>query len=166
MELSFKTAGESETQSLGEKISSLLQQGDVVCLFGDLGSGKTCLVRGICRGYGCENEVTSPTFTIINEYNGKHPIFHFDLYRINSVQEIFDLGYEEYFFGSGICLIEWAERAETILPEENIKILMSGIFEQGKENIRNIKIILSGVEINHRSWKTLLQNSLCSEGMI
>ena len=129
---------EAETRALGEKISSLLKQGDVIAFFGELGSGKTCFIKGVCKGLGCENEVSSPTFTIINEYEGKYPVYHFDFYRIDSEQEIFDLGYEEYFYGNGICLVEWAERSASFFPENIIKIQLKSLFDSGKENCREI----------------------------
>ena len=152
MELLLTTHSETETQQLGERMSQLLKSGDIVGFFGDLGSGKTQLIKGICQGLGCGDEVSSPTFTIINEYKGRQPIYHFDFYRIDSEIEIYDLGYEEFFYGSGICLIEWAERVTSFFPEYYIKVHLNGIFEPGMETIRKIKIELKGHEIVNRSW--------------
>jgi len=107
-----------ETLDLGRRIGSVLREGDILALSGDLGSGKTVLVKGILDGLGGEPDtVTSPTFTLVHEYPAARcPLYHFDLYRVESVSELFDLGYEDYFFGPGICVIEWAERAAEILP--------------------------------------------------
>ena len=155
MDVSFITHNEHETMKLGEQFSRLLQPGDVVGFFGDLGSGKTHLIKGICSGLNCGDEVSSPTFTIINEYKGKYPIYHFDFYRIDSEIEIFNLGYEEYFYGAGVCLIEWAERAVSFFPKEYIGVYLKGIFEKGKESIREIKIELAGKLVAERSWDLL-----------
>lgn len=104
-------------------ISGTLKAGDIVCLFGDLGAGKTQLVKGIASGFGVdENDVQSPTFTIINEYQGVLPVYHFDFYRVNSIKEAKRIGAEEYFYGNGICLIEWPEKAAELLPEHAINI--------------------------------------------
>ena len=152
MELLFITHNEAETVQLGEQFSQLLEPGDIVGFFGDLGSGKTCMIKGICQGLNCGEEVSSPTFTIINEYSGKYPVYHFDFYRIDAEVEIFDLGYEEYFYGAGICLIEWAERVTSFFPDEYIGIYLKGIFQPGMENVREIKIELNGQKIEKRSW--------------
>lgn len=136
---------ETETITWGEKLSRALKPGDVVALFGDLGSGKTRTVQGICQGLGCRDQVSSPTFTLINEYSGTLPVYHFDLYRIESESEIYGLGYEEYFNGDGVCLIEWAERITSLLPDNCIKIYLHGSFEPGQENIRTIRV--EGIEV-------------------
>jgi tRNA threonylcarbamoyladenosine biosynthesis protein TsaE len=143
---------ENETITWGEKLSQFLEAGDVIGFFGDLGSGKTRTIRGICQGFGCGGEVHSPTFTIINEYQGKFPVYHFDLYRIESEQEIFDLGYEEYFYNEGICLIEWAERVQSLLPSNHIEIHLKGYFEPGKENLREITFKPVGQKMQQRNW--------------
>jgi len=136
----FVSHSDAETMAWGEKLSRSLRPGDVVAFFGDLGSGKTRTVQGICRGLGCFEQVSSPTFTLINEYSGKFPVYHFDLYRIESEREIYDLGYEEYFNGDGVCLIEWAERIARLLPPTSITILLEGSFEPGQEHIRKIRM--------------------------
>lgn len=88
---------------------------------GDLGAGKTCLIQGVCRGLGVREPVTSPSFVIVNVYAGdRDPVYHLDLYRISEPDELLELGYEEYFYGDGVCLVEWAERAGALLPEEAI----------------------------------------------
>ncbi|NOZ62239.1 MAG: tRNA (adenosine(37)-N6)-threonylcarbamoyltransferase complex ATPase subunit type 1 TsaE [Calditrichaeota bacterium] len=142
-----------ETEDIGRRIGALLQPADVVCLFGDLGSGKTCFVRGVCRSLCGEDEVSSPTFTIINEYSGKLPVYHFDFYRLENEEQIFDLGYEEYFYGEGVCLIEWAERAPSLYPKQRIEIYLKAIFEKGKESWRRIHIRAFCEEGRLRDWE-------------
>jgi len=120
------THSESETAAHGERLAGRLKQGDVVAVYGELGSGKTHLIQGICRGLGVREHVVSPTFTIVNEYAaGRGSIYHFDLYRINSLREIIEIGFEEYFDGEGICLIEWAEKAAALLPPRRYDIRMA-----------------------------------------
>ncbi|MEX1136692.1 MAG: tRNA (adenosine(37)-N6)-threonylcarbamoyltransferase complex ATPase subunit type 1 TsaE [Balneolales bacterium] len=114
-----------ETLAFGRKIARNFKSGDVVCLYGDLGAGKTHLVKGIASSFGLdENEVQSPTFTIINEYRAITPVYHFDFYRINSFKEALEIGVEEYFYGDGICLIEWPEKIAEIIPEQAIHIYL------------------------------------------
>lgn len=110
--------------ALGKSLAASLKPGAVVALYGDLGSGKTVLTKGIGSALGIAKEnVSSPTFTIVNEYvAGSIPLFHFDAYRIESPEELFDLGYEDYFFGEGICVVEWADRIEALLPEHTIRL--------------------------------------------
>lgn len=138
MEKVFRTESPEETQNLGEKLGKGLQRGDVIALIGDLGTGKTCLTQGIARGVGlAPNEVvSSPSYILINEYNGMIPIYHIDLYRLETDAEIADLGLSEYIEGDGICIIEWAERMADGLPDTCIKINMTW---EG-ENIRSIKM--------------------------
>ena len=154
----FKTESPEETQALGEKIGKTLKRGDVIALIGDLGSGKTCLTQGIARGVGiASNEiVSSPSYILINEYNGTVPIYHIDLYRLENSEEIAELGLSEYVEGDGICIIEWAERMADALPDVCIKInitladanalhstdeVSESILDNPEdENIRHIKI--------------------------
>ena len=152
MNYHFLSNNESETISWGEKLSQFLEPGDVIGFFGDLGSGKTRTIQGICQGFGCGGEVHSPTFTLINEYHGKYPVYHFDLYRIESEREIFDLGYEEYFYDGGICLIEWAERVQSLLPANHIEIHLKGFFQPGQENLREITFKSVGQKMRQRNW--------------
>lgn len=121
---SFKTENPEETQVLGEKLGKTLKQGDVIALIGDLGTGKTCLTQGIARGVGIASGevVNSPSYILINEYNGTVPIYHIDLYRLENSEEIAELGLSEYVEGDGICIIEWAERMADALPDTCIKI--------------------------------------------
>ena len=104
-----------ETEELGETLAKKLKDCTVLAFTGDLGAGKTAFVRGLARGLGIHERVTSPTFTIVNEYEGKRPLFHFDLYRINSADELFDIGWEDYLARGGICAVEWSERAEEVM---------------------------------------------------
>jgi len=149
------TYNETETLTLGAKLAHLLTTGDVVAFFGDLGSGKTCFIKGICRGLELEQNVTSPTFTLINEYSNRTPVYHFDFYRINSEDEVYGLGYEEYFYGTGICLIEWADRVQSFLPSERIEIFLKNFFEEGKEYVRDIRIRILGENFQQRDWSGL-----------
>src|SRR3974390_3491687 len=114
---SYHTGSVEETIALGEGFSKKLKEGNVVALFGDLGTGKTHFIKGICRGLGVHEHVASPTFTIVNEYDARGiKICHFDCYRIQSEKEMTDIGFDEYIFNSNICLIEWADRIENLLP--------------------------------------------------
>lgn len=113
----FTTYSEEETIALGEEFARKLRSGNIVALNGDLGTGKTRFVKGICRGLGVKEHVASPTFTIVTEYNGSSVnVFHFDFYRIKSLIEVREIGVEEYLRGDSICLIEWADRIKQILP--------------------------------------------------
>ena len=113
-----------ETFGFGRKLGILLEPGDLVAFSGDLGAGKTCCIQGIAAGLGVQDItlVNSPTFTLIQEYQGRIPIYHFDVYRLAHEDDLYDLGYEEYFYGDGVTLIEWAERVTACLPEEHLAI--------------------------------------------
>ena len=123
----FTSESPAETQALGEKLGKTLKQGDVIALVGDLGTGKTCLTQGIARGVGiaADEIVNSPSYILINEYNGAIPIYHIDLYRLENSEEIADLGLSEYMESDGICIIEWAERMTDTLPDTCIKICIT-----------------------------------------
>lgn len=110
---------ENETKKFGLDLGNILEKGDVVALIGDLGTGKTALTKYIAEGLGIAGPITSPTFTIVQEYHdGRLPLYHFDVYRIGDPEEMYELGYEEYFYGQGVCVIEWADLIEELLPEE------------------------------------------------
>lgn len=144
MKKEFHTRSEAETLELGERLAPELKQGDVVALYGDLGSGKTHLIQGICKGLGVVTHVSSPTFTIVNEYHAVEcPVYHFDFYRVKSAEEIRDIGFEEYVDGKGICLIEWAEKAAQFLPKRWLNIHLS-LGEQ--EEMRTI-VVTSHVKV-------------------
>lgn len=121
-----------ETFAIGKEIGEQLKPGDVYCLIGDLGVGKTVFTRGLAKGLGIEEPINSPTFTIIQEYHeGRIPLYHFDVYRIGDVSEMDELGYEEYFYGDGACLIEWGNLIEEILPKETVTITIEKDLEKG-----------------------------------
>ncbi|MDX1520881.1 MAG: tRNA (adenosine(37)-N6)-threonylcarbamoyltransferase complex ATPase subunit type 1 TsaE [Anaerolineae bacterium] len=122
--LDFISHSEAQTQRLGLRLAQFLEPGDVIALIGDLGSGKTRWVQGVCRGLGVDDSVPviSPTFTLINEYEGQLPIYHIDLYRLTDTNEMLNLGLEDYLFGAGVTLIEWADRAETLLPDNHLTV--------------------------------------------
>ncbi|WP_432662724.1 tRNA (adenosine(37)-N6)-threonylcarbamoyltransferase complex ATPase subunit type 1 TsaE [Wukongibacter baidiensis] len=111
---------EQETKEIGYKLGKLLRSGDMVCLTGDLGAGKTTISKSIAKGLDVDEDVTSPTFTIINEYDGRLPVYHFDVYRILDMEEMYDIGYEEYFYGNGVCLVEWASQIRELIPDEHL----------------------------------------------
>ena len=114
---------EQETEALGASLAQRLGPGDVVAYRGDLGAGKTAFTRGLARGLGCTGRVTSPTFTIVNEYEGgRLPLFHFDMYRLGSSDELFDIGWEDYLCRGGICAVEWSENIEDALEEDAIRV--------------------------------------------
>ena len=120
--LSFKTNSAAETIALGEEIGKKLAAGAVVALNGGLGAGKTYLSKGIARALGFSGEVKSPTFTLINIYEGRLPVYHFDCYRLKDNTDLENLGYEEYFYGKGVTLVEWAEKIAGLLPGNSVYI--------------------------------------------
>ena len=118
----FHTSSPDETIELGRKIGEGLKAGDVVALVGELGTGKTLFTQGLVQGLVVKGYVKSPSFTIVNKYEGRLPVYHLDLYRLGDVNEIYELGIEEYLYGDGVCIIEWAEKAYSLLPEKYILI--------------------------------------------
>lgn len=114
--------GLKETEEFGEKLGSILKPGDIISLTGDLGAGKTALTKSIGKGLGVEDYITSPTFTLINEYKGRLNLYHFDVYRLEGPIDLYDLGFEEYIYSNGVSIIEWGDKIEEILPEERINI--------------------------------------------
>ena len=114
--MQITTHSADETQALGQRLAKRLLPGDVIAYFGDLGAGKTALTRGIAQGLGVTDLVTSPTYTIVNEYlTGRIPLFHFDMYRLGSSDELFDIGWEDYLARGGVCAVEWSENVEDAL---------------------------------------------------
>ncbi|MDD3036236.1 MAG: tRNA (adenosine(37)-N6)-threonylcarbamoyltransferase complex ATPase subunit type 1 TsaE [Candidatus Saccharimonadaceae bacterium] len=111
-----------DTEDFGEKLGKLLKTGDIVCLNGDLGAGKTTLTKAIGVGLGVDEYITSPSFTLINQYRGRVMVYHYDVYRLEEVDELYDLGFDEYFYGDGVSIIEWADKIEKFIPEERIEI--------------------------------------------
>ena len=111
--MQYLTHSPEETEQLGQQFAAELKPGDVVAFYGDLGAGKTAFTRGIARGLGIREPVTSPTYTIVNEYlSGRLPLFHFDMYRLGSADELFDIGWEDYLERGGVCAVEWSENVE------------------------------------------------------
>lgn len=135
-----ETSGREETLKLGEMIGQKVIPGNVITIDGDLGVGKTVLAQGIAKGLGITDHVVSPTFTIIQEYtDGRIPLYHFDVYRIEDPDEMYEVGYEEYFYGDGVCVIEWAELIKELLPKECIMIKITKNPEKGFD-VRTITI--------------------------
>ncbi len=122
----FTSRSASETFAFGERLGRQVGPGSVLCLYGELGAGKTVLTKGIARGAGVadEREVTSPTFVLVHEHEGRLPIYHLDAYRLHGAEELLDIGIEEYFYGRGICIVEWADRAAAILPADRLDITL------------------------------------------
>lgn len=140
------TKSTEETIQLGKKIGAFLLPNDVIALVGPLGAGKTTLIQGIAEGMGVNDYVTSPTFIIINEYQGRMPFYHIDLYRLEDLSEIEDLGIEEYFDRGGVCVIEWAEKLKELTPQRAERIELSVV----SENERKI-CVSSGLAARLRS---------------
>lgn len=136
-----------ETQNLGKLLGGLLQPGDVITLNGELGAGKTCMAKGIAIGLGITDHITSPTFTLINEYNGKTPLYHMDVYRLGAPDEFEDLGYEEYFYGQGVTLIEWANLVQDYLPSDRLDIFFDKI--EDKDEYRVVHFVANGNRYAH-----------------
>ena len=128
----IETRSPEETFALGKKIGEAAKPGQVYTLNGDLGVGKTVFTQGVAAGLGITEPVSSPTFTIVQVYEeGRLPFYHFDVYRIGDIEEMEEIGYDDYFFGEGICLIEWAELIRDILPEKRIEITIEKDLTQG-----------------------------------
>lgn len=138
---SMTTSGPEQTWRVGEALGKLLKPGDVICLYGDLGTGKTNLSYGISRGLDVQDRyVTSPTFMLVNEYQGRIPLYHIDLYRLKESAELESIGFEQYLDSDGATVIEWAERAEEALPAECLSIYLS----YGDDDLREIGFYAEG----------------------
>lgn len=121
--MQYVTNSEVETEALGVRLADELKAGAVIAFTGDLGAGKTAFTRGLARGLGVKSRVTSPTFTIVNEYEGgRLPLFHFDMYRLGSSDELFDIGWEDYLNRGGVCAVEWSENVSDALEEDAISV--------------------------------------------
>ena len=128
----YETNSEKETFELGKNLGEQAKAGQIFCLNGDLGVGKTVFTQGFAKGLGIEENVNSPTFTIIQGYEeGRIPLYHVEVYRIGEPEERYEIGYEEYFFGEGVCLIEWSKLIEELIPEEAINIEIDKNLEKG-----------------------------------
>lgn len=139
----FITNSTEETRELGKRLAEKLEPGSVVAFTGDLGAGKTAFTGGLADGLGVSDRVTSPTYTIVNEYEGgRLPLFHFDLYRLESADELFDIGWEDYLERGGVCAVEWSERAVEALESDTILVRI----ERGSEDNQRV-ITIEGVEL-------------------
>ena len=140
---SVTTHSADETLQLGKAFAASLRRSDVVALYGDLGSGKTQFAKGVCLGLGIQRHVVSPTFTILNEYaEGKYPVYHFDFYRLRSLTELAEVGFDEYLFGDGVCLLEWANLVERALPAERYDVTL----DPGEDRNQRIIHIARGTQ--------------------
>lgn len=144
-----------ETQKMAKKLASLVDEGDIISLTGDLGAGKTSFVQGLAEALGVSLHIISPTFTLIREYAGKLLLYHFDVYRLKSIQELVELGYEEYFFGKGVCVIEWGDKIRELLPPDYLEIE----FRRVDENRRKLFVRAYGGKWRKKARKWV---KLCS----
>ena len=140
--MEYLSHSETETEAAGQALAAKLRPGDVVAYRGDLGAGKTAFTRGLARGLGCHGRVTSPTFTIVNEYEGPTPLFNLDLYRLGGEEELWDIGWEDYLARNGVCAVEWSEIAPGALPENTVYVTLRRC--PGAEEER--EILVEGVE--------------------
>lgn len=141
----IETFRAEETFALGKRIAETLTPGTVISLVGDLGVGKTVFTQGVAEGLGIHEPVSSPTFTIMQIYeNGRLPFYHFDVYRIGDIEEMDEIGYEDYFYGNGVCLIEWANLIEELLPEDICQVKIEKDLERGFDYRR---IMVDGLEV-------------------
>lgn len=128
----FESNSPKDTYEIGRNLGSKAKSGEIYCLTGELGSGKTLFSQGFAEGLGIKEPVNSPTFTLIQEYEeGRLPLYHFDVYRIENEDEMFEIGYEDYFYGSGVCLVEWANLIEAIIPENAVWISLERDGQKG-----------------------------------
>lgn len=140
MEKRIEMFSAAQTEALGEEMGQAAKPGEIYCLSGDLGVGKTVFTKGFAKGLGITEPITSPTFAIVNEYAGTLPLYHFDVYRISCEEEMEDTGYEEYFYGNGICLVEWAELVQGLMPQDAIWITIEKDYTQENDDFRRIII--------------------------
>lgn len=149
MTLELLSTSPAETQALGARLGAMLGAGDVVCLEGELGAGKTCLAQGIGRGMGVQDPIISPTFTLIREYRGARlPLFHIDCYRLENLAEAWALGLDDYFYNDGVCVIEWAERLRGLLPEEHLWVRLEWVDDRH----RRLYLTASGPRYANYLW--------------
>ena len=127
------TNSERETEQVGRELAVTLSPGSVVALYGDLGAGKTAFVRGLAEGLGIDGSVSSPTFTIVNEYRGRIPLFHFDMYRLSGSDELFEIGWEDYLDRGGVCAVEWSENVEDAFLEDTIRVRIKKLSDSARE---------------------------------
>lgn len=135
--MEFISHSEADTLKFGEELAAKLSPGNVIAMYGDLGAGKTAFVRGLAKGLGLDARVSSPTFTIVNEYLGDTPLFHFDMYRLSDADELFEIGWEDYISRNGICVVEWSENVEDAFYNDTIRIYI----EKTGDDSRLIKVV-------------------------
>ena len=121
-----------ETQDFGARLGQLAQPGDVFLLVGELGAGKTCLAQGIARGLGIKEYAASPSFVVVRQLYGRLPLYHMDFYRLDNLEEIADLGLDDYFYGQGVSVVEWADKGLSLLPPEHLLVEMSYVSDTGR----------------------------------
>ncbi|MCR5703117.1 MAG: tRNA (adenosine(37)-N6)-threonylcarbamoyltransferase complex ATPase subunit type 1 TsaE [Eubacterium sp.] len=128
----FETNNEKETFQIGKELGEKAQPGQIFCLNGDLGVGKTVFTKGFAKGLEIEEEVNSPTFTIVQVYDeGRMPLYHFDVYRIGDPEEMYEIGFEDYFYGQGVCLVEWSQLIEELIPKDAIQVVIEKNLDKG-----------------------------------
>lgn len=153
--MEFTVNSIAETTSLGYKLGELLNSGDIVCLTGDLGTGKTHITKGIAKGLDINDTITSPTFTIVNEYDsGRLKLNHFDVYRVNDPDEIYAIGFDDYIFSDAVSIIEWANYIEEILPKDYLHIHIAKDLSLG-ENFRKISLMPYGERYDYTKEITI-----------
>lgn len=138
----------TDTIELGRTLGEMAKSGDIFCVNGDLGAGKTHFTKGFAQGLGIDDHITSPTFTIVNEYYGRLKLYHFDVYRVNDPDEIYAIGFDEYIFGEGVSIIEWSVYIDELIPDEHVSIDILKLPEKG-ENYRKISIEYTGDRYNY-----------------
>lgn len=147
----IQTHSEQETEAAGEALAKKLPEGAVVALYGDLGAGKTAFVRGMVRGLGLTDRVSSPTFTIVNEYlGGDTPLFHFDMYRLGGPEELFGIGWDDYLTRGGVIAVEWSENIESAFEGTELRVRLTRLGDSARE-----------IEIEANGSLPLLENELC-----
>ena len=137
--MTYKSFNAEDTKAIAKKIATTAKPGDVYCLNGDLGAGKTHFAKGFAEGLGIEQTILSPTFTILNIYKGRLPLYHFDVFRLKGAEEMYDIGFEDYFFDDGVCLIEWSDIVEEMLPKNSINVNITKSDEN--DDLRIIEVV-------------------------
>ena len=137
----YYTNSDKETEAIGEAFGRSVKDGTVVAMYGDLGAGKTAFVRGMARGMGIAERVSSPTFTIVNEYLGERTLIHFDMYRLGSADELFDIGWEDYLARGAVCAVEWSENVEEAFYGDEVRLTIEKISDTSR------KITIEGAEL-------------------
>ena len=137
----FFTRNELETEALGQRLAESIEGGAVIAMYGDLGAGKTAFVRGMARGMGLDCRVSSPTFTIVNEYLGERELIHFDMYRLSCADELFDIGWEDYISRGAVCAVEWSENVEDAFYGDEIRVTIEKLGDSER------KVTIEGVEL-------------------